>query len=263
MQSDQTLSLDRLTGDLYGATVYDSTGDKIGTVEEIFYDDETNQPEWIGIGTGFFGTKRVLVPVAGANTSGDGVTVRYDKDQVKGAPDIDGDRIDEPTEAELYAYYGLQRSERRSNSGLPAGGTGVSGDIDRQTGLPNVDEQSLTRSEEELHVGKREVEAGRVRLRKWVETEPVQATVELERETVHVHREPIDQPTTGADIGEQEIEVTLHEERPVVAKETVARERISLDRDVETETERVSDEVRKERIEVDGDVDQTGRRPAI
>jgi sporulation protein YlmC with PRC-barrel domain len=45
-----------------GAPVFDSSGDKIGSVEEIFYDGQSKRPEWIGIGMGFFGTKRVLVP---------------------------------------------------------------------------------------------------------------------------------------------------------------------------------------------------------
>ena len=45
----------------------------------------------------------------------------------------------------------------------------------------------------------------------------------------------------------------LSAEEPVVQKQTVARERISLDKDVETETQTVSDEVRKERVDVDGD----------
>jgi len=261
----QELSMDRLTG-MRGEPVYDSSGDKIGKVDEVFYDLDTQQPEWIGIGMGFFGSKRVLVPVQGASVTDDGITVPYGKDQVKDSPDISGDEIGEDTERDLYAYYGLQVSERRSDSTLPAGGTGYAdttrgtGDIDRQTGLTNVDEKSVTRSEEELRVGKREVEAGRVRLRKWVETEPVSANVDLERETVHVHREAINQPVSGADIGEQEIETTLRREEPVVEKSVVARERVSLDKDVEVEQRTVSDEVRRERVEVEGaesDIDRS------
>ena len=94
-----------------------------------------------------------------------------------------------------------------------------------------------------------------MRLRKWVETENVERDVDLRRETAEVHREPIDRPVTGAAIGEDEIEVTLHEERPVVEKEAVARERISLDKDVDVDRETVGGDVRRERVEVDGDVD--------
>jgi uncharacterized protein (TIGR02271 family) len=250
----QDISIDRLTA-LRGQPVYDASGDKIGKVEEVFYDLDSHEPTWIGIGTGFFSTKRVLVPVQGANVADDGVTVQYSKDQVKDSPDIDGDEIPEETEQELYAYYGLQTREYASIERSSAEG----GDVDRQTGLPNAGEQSLTRSEEELRVGKREVEGGRVRLRKWVETEPVETSVALEHERVHVHREAIDQPVSGAEIGEQTIETTLRSEEPVVEKQVVARERVSLDKDVEVEQRSVSDEVRRERIEVEGDVDETSR----
>src|SRR4051794_30863298 len=189
----ESITIDRLA-EMRGSAVYDSAGEKIGKVEEIFYDEDTREPEWLGIGTGFLGTKRVLVPVAGASMSDDGLTVRYAKQQVKDSPDIDGDEIDEQTERALYSYYRLEGSNATPPQGDAA-------DRDRQTGLENLDERSLTRSEEELRVGKRDVESGRVRVRKWVETEPVEAEVQLERERVHINREPIDEPVSGAQIG--------------------------------------------------------------
>src|SRR6478609_901256 len=93
--------------ELRGENVYDNRGEKIGSVEEIYYDPESRSPEWIGIGTGFFGTKRVLVPVQGAHVSGDGLTVDYAKDRVKDSPDIDEDDITTERESELCAYYGI------------------------------------------------------------------------------------------------------------------------------------------------------------
>ena len=248
MQSE--LTMDRLN-EMRGMPVYDDSGEKIGSVDEIFWDEETRQPEWIGVGTGLLGTKRVLVPVPGANPTGDGITVPYSKNQVKDAPDIDGDEISQDTEYELARYYGLEYSEDRSGTGLPEGTAGTRD----TTGTREVTgDRDLVRSEEELRVGKQQVEAGRVRLRKWVETEPVQTDVELRRETARVEREPIDQPVSGAEIGEEQVvEVPLHEERPVVQKEAVARERVSLDTDVETERQTVGDEVRKERVEIDED----------
>jgi uncharacterized protein (TIGR02271 family) len=244
-----TFSTDQLA-DMRGMPVYDSAGEKIGQVEEIFYDDQTDQPEWIGIGTGFFGTKRVLVPVEGASQSGDGLTVRYSKQQVKDSPDIDSDELSQSTEQELYSYYGLGYSEQRSDTGLPEGGRGRVDD----------DATSITRSEEELQVGKREVEAGRARLRKWVETEPVDMDVELKRETARVTREPIDQAVSDAEIGEEEVEVGLRQEEAVVQKQTVAKERVGIEKDVDTARETVSDEVRKERVEIDGDEDVSDYR---
>ena len=237
MQS--TITMDQLS-QAHGVDVLDSAGDKIGAVEEIFYDQQTNQPEWIGIGTGFFGTKRVVVPVTGAELRDDGLYVPYSRGQVKGAPDIDSDEISQDTEAQLAEYYGVGYSEERSDTGLPEG-------------APAGGEASVTRSEEELRVGTRDVDAGRVRLRKWVETEPVSTDVELERETVRVERQPVDQPVSGAEIGDQQVEVPLRAEEAVVQKQAVARERVSLEKDVETERQTVSDELRKERVEVEGD----------
>ena len=238
------VTIDQLS-EARGVAVYDAAGEKIGAVEEIFYDEQTRQPEWLGIGTGFFGTKRVLVPVQGADMREDGFYVPYAKDQVKDSPDIDEDEISQETEQQLYAHYGLQYSERSSESGLPEGAPG------RESG--QAGEASVTRSEEELEVGKREVDAGQVRLRKWVETEPVQADVELKRETARVTRERVDEPVSDAEIGEEEIEVPLRAEKAVSQKRTVAKERIGLEKDVETERETVGDEVRKERVEIEGD----------
>jgi stress response protein YsnF len=229
----QSMTIDQLQ-EARGLPVYDSAGDKIGEVEEIFYDEQTNEPVWIGIGTGFFGTKRVLVPVDSAQLEPDGLRVPYDKDKVKDSPDIDSDEISPETEAELYSYYGL-------TSPQPASYTG-----------DTTQEGTVTRSEEELLVGKRDVEVGRARLRKWVETEPVAVDVELQRETARVVCEPVNQPT-DAEIGAEEVEVGLRSEEPVVAKQTVAKERIGLEKDVDTTQETVGGEVRKERVEVEGD----------
>jgi len=255
----QSMTVDELN-EMRGTPVLASDGDKIGSLEEIFYDEQTGKPEWIGVGTGFFGTKRVLVPVEGTNLDGERITVPYSKEQVQDSPDIDGDEVSQDTEADLYAHYGLGYSEQRSDSGLPAGGgAGVDTSprrVDRDLG----DDDTLTRSEEELRVGKRDVESGRVRLRKWVETEPVQTEVELQRETVHVEREAVNEVVSNAEIGEAEIEVPLHVEEAVVEKQVVAKERISLDKDVETETQKVTDEVRRERVEIEGAEDPRGRR---
>jgi uncharacterized protein (TIGR02271 family) len=97
------------------------------------------------------------------------------------------------------------------------------------------------------------VEAGRVRLRKWTETEPVSEQVQLRRETARIEREPINQPVSEAELEDQEIEVPLRAEEAVVDKQTVAKERVSVGKDVESRTETVKDQLRKERVEVEGE----------
>jgi uncharacterized protein (TIGR02271 family) len=218
--------------ELRGSPVYDNAGEKIGKVEEIFYDHGSRRPEWIGIGTGFFGTKRVLVPVEGAQLADDGLRAAFSKDQVKDSPDIDDDEISQECEAELRQYYGLAHPQ-----------SATVGDAD----------QAITRSEEELEVGKRDVDAGTARLRKWVETEPVALDVELHREVAQVTREPLNEPVGEHEFSEEQIEVPLHEEKPMVKKQAVAKERIGLEKQVETETATVEDEVRKERVDVEGE----------
>jgi uncharacterized protein (TIGR02271 family) len=215
-----------------GRNVYSADGDKIGKVEEVFLDGQTHRPEWLGIGTGFFGMKRVLVPIEGASLRDGGVLVPHPTDRVKDTPDIDGDYIDPETERALYAHYGLSHAEAQAPGA--------------------ADSAVVTRSEEELRVGKREVEAGRLRVHKWVETEQVEVPVEIRREKARVVREPVD-PSAGGEIGGEELEVTLREEQPVVAKETVAKERIRIEKDVEATTETVTGEVRKEQVDVDGE----------
>ena len=94
-----------------------------------------------------------------------------------------------------------------------------------------------------------------MRLRKWVETEPVAMDVQLQRETARVVREPIDSPVEGTEdaFGEEEVEVALREERPVVEKQVVAKERVGIETQTETRNETIRDDVRKEHVEVEGD----------
>jgi len=252
-----------------GRAMVDPAGDKLGTIDAIYLDDETGQPEWATVASGLFTAKIVFVPLAQAQDMGDSVQVPYDKDQVTSAPTMRADgSLSQDDEAELYRHYGLDYSEHRSDSGLPAG-TGRDADADRDsvgrdTSGPTTDE-AMTRSEEELRVGTQTRERGRARLRKYVVTETQQVTVPVQREEVRVEREPItdanlDAATSGPDISEEEHEVTLHEETPVVDKRAVPKERVRLDTDTVTEERQVSEEVRKEHIEVDDDQDQLGRQ---
>ena len=130
----------------------------------------------------------------------------------------------------------------------------------RDTSGPTTDE-AMTRSEERLNVGTESREAGRARLRKYVVTEQQQVTVPVSREEVTLERETITDANRGEAydgpaISEEEHEVTLRAERPVVDTEAVAVERVRLGKETVTEQETVGGEVRKEEIELDrGDSD--------
>jgi uncharacterized protein (TIGR02271 family) len=107
-------------------------------------------------------------------------------------------------------------------------------------------------------VGTESRETGRARLRKHVVTEQQNVTVPVSREEVTAEREPITDANCGAArsgpaISEEEHEVTLRAERPVVDKEAVPVERVRLGTETRREQETVGGEVRKEQIEVDSD----------
>ena len=261
-----------------GQDLYDRSGDKLGSLEEIYLDAETGAPEWALVNTGLFGTKSTFVPLRDATDDGGNVRVPYEKSQVKDAPSIDSDgELSQQEEAELYRHYGLDYSESRSDSGLSEGGAGVGTtgttgetDVTGTTGTDRTDEagtvghdtsgpttdQAMTRSEEELRVGKTDRESGRARLRKYVVEDEVQETVPVRREEVRLEREPITDANAGAAmdgpaISEEEHEVVLHEEEAVVDKQAVPKERVRLDKETETEEQQISDTVRKEEIEID------------
>ena len=231
---------------------------KLGTVEDIYLDQETGEPEWVALKTGMFGSKLSFAPLAQARLEGDTVVLPYEKDQIKSAPRVEADgALSQEEEAELYRHYGLDYTETRSDSGLPAGGTEDRGEVGHDVSGPTTDD-AMTRSEEELRVGTTQREAGRARLRKYVVTEEETVSVPVQREEVRVEREPItdanvDDAMDGPAISEEEHEVVLHAEEPVVEKRAVPKERVRMDKDAITEQETVTEQVRKERIDVDGD----------
>ena len=253
---------------LSGATVVDTGGSKIGKVGQVYLDDQTGQPEWVTVKTGLFGTKESFVPLALARHDGDQLTVSTTKDQITGAPQVDEDgHISQQEEDEIYRYYGVSEGVA-GQRGTDAYGTGerTSG---RDTGAghdtsgPNTD-QAMTRSEEHLVAGTQQTEVGRARLRKHVVTETQQVQVPVSHEEVRLEREPItdanrDAAYSGGDITEEEHEVTLRAERPVVTTEAQPVERVRLGKETVTDNETVSGEVRKEQIEFDDPTDASRR----
>jgi uncharacterized protein (TIGR02271 family) len=239
----------------------DSNDDKIGKINEVYLDRQTGEPKFVAVKTGLLGSNVSLVPIEDSQAHDDHVAVPYSKDQVKDAPDIDADaELSEAEEQRLYEHYGLRYEpyEGPDHDNLK----GHDRDATRDRG-PATDD-AMTRSEEELRVGTTSRESGRARLRKYVVTEQVETTVPVQREEVRVEREPItdanvDQSLDGPEISEDEHEVVLHAEEPVVETRAVPKERVRMETDTVTNEETVGGEVRKERIDVDGDADDPSR----
>jgi len=243
--------------DWRGRDVVGSDGEKIGTVDEVYLDTTSGEPEWLSINTGLFGLKSSFAPIEGAQSDGEGVRLAYTKEQVKDAPGVEPDQeLNDSEERALWSHYGLDYDSGYS-------GTDTTTDrepVGRDVSGPETD-SAMTRSEEEVRVGTREQEKGRARLRKYVVTEEVTKTVPVRKEKAVLEREPItegnvDAATDGPAISDEEHEVTLSEEEVVVEKKAVPKERVRLDKETETTEEHVSEEVRKEKIEAEGDIDR-------
>ncbi len=250
--------------DFRGRTVLDNQGEKIGKIDELYFDEEGGQPEWALVNTGLFGTKKTFVPIRGAKPTGEDVQVSITNEQVKDAPRIDaGQELSEEEERQLFEHYGVPYTTEGSTTaeaGTTAEGapreSSRTGDGTHRGHGTDAGDDAMTRSEEELRVGTARQERGRARLRKYVVTEQVQKTVPVRREEVRVEREPItdanrEQAVSGPEITESEHEVVLHEEEPVVEKRAVPKERVRLDKETHEEEREVSEEIRKEQIDVD------------
>ena len=257
--------------------VVSSDGEKIGSIGQIYLDDNTGEPQWVTVKTGLLGISESFVPLDGATVSGGDVAVRYDKATIKDAPRVDADgSISSEEEEALYSYYRLGGREAGSDTGRDGARTGTGEVGDRVAGTTDVGDRgrgttgydvsgpetddAMTLSEERVAVGTERREAGRARLRKYVVTENVTQTVPVQREEVRVVREPITDDNraaaeSGPAISDEEHEVVLHEERPVVEKEAVPVERVRLDTETVTDDVTVSEDVRKEKVDTDVDQD--------
>lgn len=255
---------------LDGKSLIGSDGSKLGTIADVYFDNDTREPEWALVRTGLFGTKSSFVPITQSTVQADGIQVPFTKGQVSDAPRLDDDgELSQEEEDLLSRHYGLSYSEAASDSGLPGGAgmadgtTDEAGTVGRDVSGPTTD-TAMTRSEERLDVGVTRRPSRLARLRKYVVTEDVTRTVPVTHEEVRLEREPItdaniDRAMSGPEISEEEHEVTLMAEDVAVDKQVVPVERVRLDKEQVTEERTVTDTVRKEQIELDED----GRRIGV
>jgi len=260
-----------------GYDVVDRNSNNIGTLE-CLWADHHGEPSFVGVRTGWFLGKTHVVPAQSVEVSERGQRLRlpYTEDQVKDAPayDAETDMTDEK-EREVYRYYGLNQpglssatgSTQRTASGMPSSGpaaaglrsspelTGTTGRMEPGRREHTRDEATMQLSEEQLRIGKREVEAGGVRLRKVVRTEVVNRPVELRREEVVIERVPAGEGRTSrpgqGSFQEQEVYIPLRREEAVIEKETRVREEVRARKESQTSTENVSGQVRKEDVEIE------------
>ena len=274
--------------DLANATAYDKSGDKLGSVKQVYINDSTGQPDFVEVGHGLFGMGSSLVPLRGHQITGEELRLAFTKDRIQDAPNIDDDaHLSDEDQAVIYRHYGLEGAQNvetydsgdhdrdrpagRDTAGAGAAGLAGGAAYDRtddriggRTGAgvdTTEDADSMTLSEERVNVDKENVQTGEVRLRKHVVQDTQTVEVPVEREELHIERTPVDGDRAdraadrGGILGENETTVSLSEERVNVTKETVPVEEVSLHKETVRDTETVREDVAREELDVDGDAD--------
>ena len=247
-----------------GATVYDSAGDKIGTVHE-----NNVQGAYLVVQKGLLFHKDFYVPlsaIARADEQGVYLTVstadlsdsRYDSPPL--AAEAMGTSRSAATGTVDQSYAGTATTAATVDQAYTTGTSARSARTDIETATGDI---RVPVREEELVVGKRTEEEGRVHIHKEVVAEQQSVDVALQQERVTVERVAFTgDPATVTDaFVERDIEVPLMGEEVVVGKQVKGVEEVIIRKDVTTEQQRVTDTVRKERVVVDG-VDQSGQAVA-
>ena len=263
--------------DLLGARMIGTDGKVVGTVEQVFRDDVDGTPAWARVRSGKTGR---FVPLAGCQVTSEGLNVPFESQKIMGGPPIDaGQHMSAAQAEELSRYYGTAvtaqsqprtltvaapSQPRNRTVAAPSQPRGMTVPAQPQprkmTDDQMADEVSVVRQEERLEVDTETLEVGRVRLRKYVDTEAVEQAVQVFHDEYDIERIPIspDEHASG-DLEEGEQEIILHESRPVLHKEIVPVERVRLVTRRVEEDQTISSEVRRERIEIEPDQSSTDR----
>jgi len=161
---------------------------------------------------------------------------------------IDIDERSKAWESEGWSRTGSTEAYAASSYDRTSGtATSTAIDADNEEVIPVI--------EEELRVGKRDVNNGRVRVRSYVTETPVSESVSLRDENVEITRRTVDRPLNGNEDAfvDRTIEAEEHREEAVISKEAHVVEEISLKKTAQQRQETVSDSVRKTEVEVEDD----------
>ncbi|RDI50505.1 YsnF/AvaK domain-containing protein [Microvirga subterranea] len=203
----------------------------------------------------------------GVRRGGSLVAVECDEeevDRVIGILDGEGllDLDEQQTAWRSEGWQGYDASTSGGTSRLGTAAAGTTGGLTETSGTTYAGSDRTDMSdrdevipvvEEELHVGKRDVGGGRVRIHSRVVERPVQEQVSLREERVHVERRPVDRPLGDADeaFRDRTIEAEERREEAVVSKEARVTEEVVVRKEAEHRTETVSDTVRRTEVDVE------------
>ena len=229
----------------HGYSVIDKDGARIGHLAGSWA-DRTGQTRYLAVRTGWIFGRTHVVPLEGIrlDRAHRVLVVPYSEAHVKSAPECEpGHSITGPLEDGVTQHYGLQST-----------GEGVDR-ADQRTGTPEqrtAENVTIPLAEERVVLGKREVQAGGIRLRKVIRTEVVHQPIELRREEIIIERVPGPEggPSATNVFNEEVIFVPIHREEPIVAKEARIREEVRVRKTARVEHKDIEEHVRKEDIEV-------------
>jgi hypothetical protein len=190
--------------------VFARSGERIGKLSAVLYDDESGRAGWVGIKRGFLWRRLKLAPAGGAALREGGIRLPYSAAMVDSAPRT---RRGDPdaTRMALYRHYHLSYPGYSYPTAI------------------TPDDDAIIRDE---------LPRGAVRLRRWLESREERRTVTVEREVVVVRRQLMFEPIDGVELGSQSVEMMLMEEEPIVSKRVVGKERVV----VQTSHELVKDQ---------------------
>jgi stress response protein YsnF/sporulation protein YlmC with PRC-barrel domain len=230
---------------LTGHPVTSTHGAKIGKVVDV-YESEDGTGTFVTVSTGMF-SGSAFVPLEKATMDGDIIVVPYGQDLVKDAPRVGtGGELSAEEEDRLYRHYELTP---------PVGDIVAAGPEFLEPAGSGTD-NAMTRSEQQLTVGTHRRESGRARLRKYVVTETVSASVAVSHDEVRIERSAITESniskaTAGQALSAGVHEVVLTEEVAVSGKTTTPVERVRMVTTEVTEQVTVSEDIGREVIEVE------------
>jgi uncharacterized protein (TIGR02271 family) len=258
--------------DVRGWEVVASDGRTIGEVDELLIDTNAMKVRYLDVevenGLMAEPDRHVLVPIGYARLDRSADKVMVDNiasTDLRTMPAYDQSPVTRDYETSVRNAFpgGTAATGMASGAGMAAAGshdtdfyTHDSFDDNRFYGRgteSGTTEQRVTLSEEELAIGKRQVQAGEVEIDKHVETRHVSESVPVMHEEAIVERRPLtdSMAARGATIGEAEtIRVPLSQEEVVAEKRTVAKEELVVRTNQVTETETVEADLRRERAEV-------------
>ena len=121
LEGGMTLPGPEATHRWQGRTLVDRNGEPVGSIERIYRDKATSQPEWALLAPSAAAAEPTFVPLTRATEEGDTIRTPFEKALIQRAPSVPaGPEISEDQEEELYRHYGVPYSRVESPSGLPA-----------------------------------------------------------------------------------------------------------------------------------------------